>query len=1206
MGFKVRALLVLLTLLAFASACTYEYKPGSTLTVVQSHEFSVGPITTPVQCKNLVFVYPLTTQLEKPYSSYNIPVYGGAPIEAQKYYVASDGCVYLNLSNSTYVLYPAHYFSGVCGIDKKDAMTIDVKVSPIGGCKACQAVKNLKQADLFVSKDINNHLFYVQGVLEKSVGSREPLDYKPFIVWIHNTTYSRLCRIESDAQGVAKLYYNPNIAMDYSFMYCCYNKSCGLQECLKALGVPSSTLQSISTIKDIDVCKEAVPVNHPLTPSVATFPAVSKVTIAPVEKKNVFALCLPLMFIFSFLLAAMLMVGRNPLSLFDISSLRMRRHITYMPRGMQIGAKLSSRFLYSEAQGVATSMAAEYKKSKAKSLKGFLKKKFSLSGIKNMFKSELKSEENQALGLVKMALGAGAVGMNLLDTIRGKNKMAKMWQAKASAFLGGGAAGPSSQVMNQQGAAALNLGLVGTSSIVTVAANLLKAINAVAGNLGDAFNQLRQGNFSAALASLTTALFNFFSISFFGTSLGQWHNAIAQLCDTYSVASMIRDDLEQGKAITPAVLNAQIDEEAEKNNWSEDEVERKKAIVMQELNGWAAGGKEVAKQMIGSLMAGMGFVVAYKFLCEGEQYTFNSVFQIKIRDKNEEKVLEALKTKGYITLSPHYEVKRINGHSREVVEKGVYDIHVKTPQALVGLITDYFSQYGSKNPNKAEFAVLGKVLGGLFGSEDKAVILSKAALFGEKYQSYVTNQLLKKIESNPQAKKVYDTVIAEKKSNAISLLLKEKGNTTLPWPSVVKKAEETISVGKYGASGDMKKIYDAVSKVLDSNKGKDFNFSAINELSPNLRSRAYSVFAGVLSSSMQQASLEMKSKKPEKPVMKLVANQLANIASPQSFQSAAIDAALPVAEWSQLGNKLPSMNDNVKIPSNLSKDLGGFVKDTNGVSSLPVTFVEPGKQGKAKDYEFVKLKTGQIGVNINPNSPFGKFVRRVGVVSEIPVTSTSSGTVKYQLNIEALDTMQKLLSQTQSNKDPVVRFVTFCATAKHDEYNKFRFENKGFFAKNAADIVSGTNSSTTTKTKDNVPLLKSMQQKVTLDAWSREMRMLNGVVNNYNSLISLYRDEQQKTAMPSSDRLVTQSFDLYYDANHIISSSNDKTFLSLGKLKIPLSTTPPKSQGKSSKSQKKSSKTPTPLVFRVCGTDGRPREYYFVPPTKAIKKKKGE
>ncbi len=741
MDLKRFAPIVLLIVVASFSCgitCTYTYVRGSTLVVNDSHVFSVGPVSDNPSCP-FVFFTPGSSdtlppiQIVYPYQHYT-----------PKYYIApSTHCVYFNLTNGTYIMWPASMTAaGVCVPTSDSYMVIKVEVSPLGGCKACQGVKNFKRADLFVSQDQDKKMFYVQGVLEESVGSRKPLAYKPFIVWIHNTTYSDLCTIESNGNGIAELKYDDRFAMNYYFMYCCYNKSCGLKECLRALGVHGDALNGISSISDLPVCKDAVEVDHPYTKSVPAFPAITKVSIAPTNSKQTLDFCLPIMFIFSFLLAAMLMMGRNPLSLFDISSLHMRRHITYTPRGMQVGMKISSRFVYGEIEsvGVALGSAAASKdggnkKSAGKkvSFKTMLKNMFTLKNIKKAFKGKVKSEENQVLAikLVPKVLGYSFMGL-----------FSSKYAAKAGAALSA-----LNAVVQGQGQDAKSVGsgsqrqmqgtLIGNSNDMSVLMNVTRGFLLAASGIREALADLAQGKFLQALEALSAGIVNFYLSCFFGMTLATWRNLADQTVETYETIKKVKQAMEKGE-MTKLAKEAQQDPQ-----------------LLQALRAWDRGGKEVLWDVMEGMTGVLGFASVFRMVFPKQDLNWDGTVVAKLSDQMKEEL-----SKMNVKISPYTTTKRIQGHSKEVVVQGKYIVHFTSFDQVAALISMWSKNRESNSPHARE---LTNLLQQVFGAGKSADTLqAKIMLFMDGVTEYKWQQAQQILSENPTLKQEY-----EKKKNKI-------------------------------------------------------------------------------------------------------------------------------------------------------------------------------------------------------------------------------------------------------------------------------------------------------------------------------------------------------------------------------------------------------------------------------------------------------
>ncbi len=285
--------------------------------------------------------------------------------ERDKYYVSPyDGCIHFSdLTNGTkYRIYRPE--GAGCSLSYAGEFVVNAKENV--GCAACENINTLLPSSLLISKDEHVHRIYVNAFYENN-SIREPLKHAGLIVWIKNLTYSKLCKIVTDDTGLAYIDYDPDVVMDYYFAYCCYYADCGFKECLHALNVPKSLIDSYNSLSDLPDCSGGS--TGTLDDPVRLFPSVESITILPRQVNPQGFFCFPAMLVLSFLFAAMLLMGRNPLSPFDLSTPMLRKHTTYVPRGAQVGFKPSGLGVVRQVSSTLSSMMGKAKEM-AKAEKG--------------------------------------------------------------------------------------------------------------------------------------------------------------------------------------------------------------------------------------------------------------------------------------------------------------------------------------------------------------------------------------------------------------------------------------------------------------------------------------------------------------------------------------------------------------------------------------------------------------------------------------------------------------------------------------------------------------------------------------------------------------------------------------------------------------------------------------------------------------------
>ncbi len=280
----------------------------------------------------------------------------------KRYFKATDGCVHIQglVNGSTYKL----KLTSPLGTRTK-SFTVIIDFSKVTGCKTCEEYKALPPAYLFLVKDSADKRLNILAVFEDKSG-RHPLANAALIVWMHNLTYDRLCKITTDNQGHAWIKYNDSYAMKYFFAYCCYYKGCGFEECMKALNVPFRLWNGINNVSQLPNCPKGSSGSISFPP-IHTYPVIESYVIVPERPSLSSLFCFPAMLVLSFLFAAMLLMGRNPLASLDLTAIGFRKHTTYVPRGYQMNIRYSGMQAFRQATMLVQEIKHEYSKTSKKS-----------------------------------------------------------------------------------------------------------------------------------------------------------------------------------------------------------------------------------------------------------------------------------------------------------------------------------------------------------------------------------------------------------------------------------------------------------------------------------------------------------------------------------------------------------------------------------------------------------------------------------------------------------------------------------------------------------------------------------------------------------------------------------------------------------------------------------------------------------------------
>ncbi|VVB97952.1 Uncharacterised protein [uncultured archaeon] len=335
----------------------------------------------------------------------------GLPLEGTKYYGDTSGgqCkATATLNNGTYdfAMYLGSYSS------KVSAGPYTLIPNMPGGCKACENLNNTIVSYVFVAKQDSLNRFQVLLVGENSsnISNRFPLPHSAVLVYLHNESHRELVQTVTDGNRTAYINYDPNQCMQYSFMYCCFYKECGFLECIRAFGVKDDYIKAhnIENITDIPLGLGAT--SYPLDPPKTAFPAIEKVDVCADPNKDALgpALCFPLTLLLGILFTAMNYAGKNPFMGFDISSVKLGRHMKYTPMGVQRGMKISAQTV----QGLASQVAAKVKSAKSTqkgSGEGGAKGATKMSFGAALFQSTIKSDLAQFSQLTNLVKGVGGL-----------------------------------------------------------------------------------------------------------------------------------------------------------------------------------------------------------------------------------------------------------------------------------------------------------------------------------------------------------------------------------------------------------------------------------------------------------------------------------------------------------------------------------------------------------------------------------------------------------------------------------------------------------------------------------------------------------------------------------------------------------------------------------------------------------------------------
>lgn len=300
------------------------------------------------------------------------PSFDGTNQYCQKY--MKNGTDNLTIENTTYTYrICATDAAGNEGCSAFKTVTIDAP--PLsGGCEACENVGNFSTSAILVVEDKASRQFKITLYSESlTTFNRTAVQYAPVIVYVQNSTYSYLSKAITNDGGTAYFDYSKweDVAMQYSFSYCCFYEDCGFEMCMNASGI-SQGYRDENGISDIFSIPDASPAQPALNPvQQYLLPSSEKTTHVP-EKcatndplcamlQMQQAMCIPVALLFALLLGSLYYTGKNPFAMLDVSPLRLGKHIRYSPRGIgkaQITAQTLQGYL-SRATAAGTKGARE-------------------------------------------------------------------------------------------------------------------------------------------------------------------------------------------------------------------------------------------------------------------------------------------------------------------------------------------------------------------------------------------------------------------------------------------------------------------------------------------------------------------------------------------------------------------------------------------------------------------------------------------------------------------------------------------------------------------------------------------------------------------------------------------------------------------------------------------------------------------------------
>ncbi|MBU0586363.1 hypothetical protein KJ780_02550, partial [Candidatus Micrarchaeota archaeon] len=276
---------------------------------------------------------------------------------------------------NTSIKFWVHVIDAAGNINSNFQRQITLNYTPVTGCDACESIGSFAQSSILVYQDeVKKEYRVILYSKNQESGARIPVAGAPMLVWLRNSTYKKLYKIVTTPLGeenISSAHFNygayDGSAMEYSFIYCCFYDDCGFELCLNATGVDSGYLQGHNIYSIYDV-----PNAPPDQPEVTMdeeyiLPALYKIQVNPPAELEGFArnLCVLVTILFGLLITSLYYTGRNPFGFFDFSHLRPGRHITYAPRGMQVGMKLSGQMVANKIKSAASKVASKYGKHKA-------------------------------------------------------------------------------------------------------------------------------------------------------------------------------------------------------------------------------------------------------------------------------------------------------------------------------------------------------------------------------------------------------------------------------------------------------------------------------------------------------------------------------------------------------------------------------------------------------------------------------------------------------------------------------------------------------------------------------------------------------------------------------------------------------------------------------------------------------------------------
>ena len=220
-----------------------------------------------------------------------------------------------------------------------------------GGCGPfCEDLSDYDESVMFVVANERN--FFVEIILAAGVIDRTAIQNAPVMVHItskgedeedptDDTEELRLAY--TNDEGIANFDFNAykTSCHDYKFIYCYSPLACGINNCFTAIGLDpeAAGLGEIGGVADIPLASGVVLPVDPQNPSkvLSAFASYKYCPPPPPIGGVMPAFCLPLVVIFSLLMGALHLSGRNPFGMFDFSAPRAGKHLRYTARGRGFG-----------------------------------------------------------------------------------------------------------------------------------------------------------------------------------------------------------------------------------------------------------------------------------------------------------------------------------------------------------------------------------------------------------------------------------------------------------------------------------------------------------------------------------------------------------------------------------------------------------------------------------------------------------------------------------------------------------------------------------------------------------------------------------------------------------------------------------------------------------------------------------------------------